>query len=729
MTTVIPNVVADGVTDDRAVIQAAIDSLPTSGGTVYLKKGATGTGQCFIGTAGVSGGGDYGLAITRSNVTLTGDAGAGIVGTVPGMRLLVAGGIGLTEPTNPVDNNTWITSATAYTPPGAIAQGATSITLASAADAAHFTAGDVVFIRTGSCTASALLREPDAELNVVTAVSGAVLNLKFPTKKPYVPEFLLTSGATANDTSSPSGQGAACVYGVAKMSPNCLTGFTLRGLTIDMQDPTSGQAMAVWLHQAWGVVVDSCTIKSGKYGLASRYTRGVHVANCSFYSYGSSSTGDPAWVAPSTGSSDWLMEGCSGTAAAGIPAKLHLHEGLSDIKYVGWTSTADDGPGQSGASPISIRARAYRHYHDLTMTGAYTASGSSFCVVNSNCVGPVYFARLKLTGNPGGYFLNVADPAARIEQAQLATSGTPGSGTSLYSNGAASGTVLVTGGTDPTNVVLGGPDADPGPQITRVGAAVATAGASTTTTSCTATLPAGIAAGDLLIVAVDRTNDYPLTQGTPTGWKFIRNILDVGTSPNAGQTDLYYRIADGTETTIGPAFTTATVTRWIIHAAAYRGVNPAAPFLAEGAVTQATNVAAHASPTLTNTDGTAWAVFAVLGRGTSPVSWTPDPALTERLDTDLGVTNSANIYAEWSDSNGPVSPGSYTYTATASAASNIGTHWLGLLRPLAAALPHTYVLAPLASNGASTAPLTGNGASTAPLLNNGASTAPVSTTT
>lgn len=454
---VIPTVAADGVTDDRAAIQAAINSLPTGGGVVYIRKGTTGSGLCYIGSAGISGGGDYGLAITRNNVTLTGDPGAGITSNVSGMRLLIAAGIGLTNPTDPISTGSWITSATAYTPPGTIAQGATSVTLASSAAAANFTAGDVAFIRTGSCTASAQLREPDAELNVVSSVSGATLNLKYPTKKPYQQEYLLTAGAVDTDTSSPTGAGAATVYGVAKMSPQCLTGFALRGLTVDMNDPTSGQSIAVWLHQAWGVVVDSCTIKGGKYGLASRYARAVHITNSAFYTYGSSSTGDPAWVAPSTGSSDWLMENCTATAAAGIPAKLHLHEGLSDMKYVNWSSVADNGPGQSGASPISIRARAYRHCHDLTMSGAYTASGSSFCVVNATTTGSVYFARLHLTGNPGGFFLNLADPAVRIEQGNYSTSGTAASGAATYSGGATAGTVMVTGGLDPTNIVLGAP--------------------------------------------------------------------------------------------------------------------------------------------------------------------------------------------------------------------------------------------------------------------------------
>jgi len=215
--------------------------------------------------------------------------------------------------------------------------------------------------------------------------------------------------------------------------------------------------------------------------------------------------------------------------------------------------------------------------------------------------------------------------------------------------------------------------------ISYVGAAAATAGSSSTTTTATAALPTGIAAGDLLILAVHRTSDYPLTSTTPSGWVFIRNILDTGASPNAGQTDLYYRYADGTETTTGPTFTTASTTRWILHCGAYRGGSPTYPFVAEGAATQTFNVATHASPSLTNTDPAAWTVFAVLARGASPASWTPDPALTERLDTDLGTTNSSNIYAEWSDSATTVAADTYTYAATASAASNIGTHWLAFL--------------------------------------------------
>lgn len=224
--------------------------------------------------------------------------------------------------------------------------------------------------------------------------------------------------------------------------------------------------------------------------------------------------------------------------------------------------------------------------------------------------------------------------------------------------------------------------------ISRLGTVAVTAGSGTPVTSAAATLPASIAANDLIIIAVHRTNDYVLTGGAPAGYTLLRNILDPGTTPNAVQTDIYYKIASGSEGTTGPTFTTGTATRWIIHAGVYRGVNTTTPFLTEDAVIQATSVVTHDGPALTNTSPDAWAVFAVCSRAsTSGQSWTPDSRLSERLDTDLGTANTSNIYAEWSDSNGVVASGTYTYQATGTVANGIATHWAAFLNSATAAPP------------------------------------------
>jgi len=442
-----PNVAADGVTDDRAAIQAAINSLPPAGGIVYLP------GLCYVGSAGTSGGAPYGIAITRNNVTLTGAPGAGLTSDVPSIRVLVIGGAALSTPTDPLAN--WITSDTVMPFAGRQWADSTTITLANATDAATLVPGDLLFLRTGSLTASALLREPDAELNVVTAVSGATVTLKYPTKKPYQQEYLLTAGATANDISSPTGAGAACAFGVAKLTGRVITGAVVRGIKVWCTDTSGGTGCGIFLLQAWGATIDTCDVKGSKYGIAARFSRAVQIISPTVQMVAAdSSVTDPAWIAPSTGCSDWIITSGRGSTT-GQAAKLHCHEGISDLKYVDWQSTAANAPGQAGASNVSVRSRAYGHYFDLTMSGAYTSTGSDMVYVSntvSSARGQVYFERLNLTGTPGRYMVKFDSTTPTIEQGNLSITGIGATGSTTYA-----GSPLVTGGVDPTNVVLGAP--------------------------------------------------------------------------------------------------------------------------------------------------------------------------------------------------------------------------------------------------------------------------------
>lgn len=217
-------------------------------------------------------------------------------------------------------------------------------------------------------------------------------------------------------------------------------------------------------------------------------------------------------------------------------------------------------------------------------------------------------------------------------------------------------------------------------------AAIAGGGANSTVNNATATLPSGLASGDLLLLFVDRTNDFALTSGTPAGYSFLRNILDVNTTPSAAQTDIYYKICTGSETTTGPNFTASSQTRWIIHAAAYRGVNTTTPFIVQNGQGEAGTSATHAAPAITNTNASAWAVFHALTRGSAtPQSWTPPTGFTERLDTDAAVAGTTNLYAITADSNAVVATGANTYSATATSSASAATAWAAYLNPIAAA--------------------------------------------
>ena len=408
---IVPDVVADGRTDDRAAIQKALDSAPGDRPcTIWLP------GLCAVKQAGVSGGAPFGLVVRKNGVTLTGAAGAGLVSTVPGIRLLLVDGA-QAPADDPLNPDHWITSAPVLPFGGNVAQGQTQISLASASDAAKLAPGDVVFLRTGQLINSKLPREPDAELNEVAGVSGTTVTLRYPTAKPYAPERHIQgrSGPTA-----PDGAGAPAPWGVVRATDIVVRDFAVRGLRLLAESDQSTTA-GVQMFQVWGAVVDNCSIDFGKYGVAARYARQVTISGTTLNTVGPMGPRDPAWVAPSTGCTDWLVEHCRGGGT--VPAKLHGHEGIADLRYVDWQSKTPDGPGQAGASNISVRARAYNHSYDVVMSGAYTDRNCAMVEVTAAVTGPpkqVQFERLRLSGSPGLAFLFIQSTAVTIYRDGLA---------------------------------------------------------------------------------------------------------------------------------------------------------------------------------------------------------------------------------------------------------------------------------------------------------------------
>lgn len=406
---VVPDVAADGVTDDRTAIQRALDQAPGDRPwTVWLP------GLCSIGSGGQSSGAPFGLVIRRSQVTITGAQGAGLVSHVPGTRLLLVSGVD--SPANdPLNLDGWITSSPVLPFAEAVDQGVTQVALRKAADAATLHPGDVVFLRTGQLTASVMGREPDAELNEVRAVSGTHVTLTYPTAKPYLRERMTSD---PSGVSHVGGHGRPTPWGLSPASARVVRDVTVRGLRL-IASSRSSTATALRIQQAWGVVVSDCDIAFGKWGIGGRYARDVKVSNTSLYTLGATD-GDPAWIAPSTGCTEWLVQSCRGGGIA--PAKIHAHEGIADLSIRDWRSQTPDGPGKAGGENVSVRGRAYRHVYDVDLTGAYTADNCAMARITDQVSGPrdqVQFRRLRLRGSPGLAFLSVESPAVTIYRTGL----------------------------------------------------------------------------------------------------------------------------------------------------------------------------------------------------------------------------------------------------------------------------------------------------------------------
>ena len=145
-------------------------------------------------------------------------------------------------------------------------------------------------------------------------------------------------------------------------------------------------------------------------------------------------------------------------------------------------------------------------------------------------------------------------------------------------------------------------------------------------------------------------------------------------------TDLYWAVANSSST--APTATISGASKWITQIAAYSGVDTTNPFSAtpaENGTNETGTSATHTPPLVTNPDANGWAVASFCTRGLSAGSWTPDAALTERLDNTTSA--SSQIASCFDDSNGVVSAAAHSYTDTASASAANATMWLGFLKP------------------------------------------------
>jgi parallel beta-helix repeat protein len=182
--------------------------------------------------------------------------------------------------------------------------------------------------------------------------------------------------------------------------------------------------------------------------------------------------------------------------------------------------------------------------------------------------------------------------------------------------------------------------------------------------------PAGLQPGDVMIAWLSLGSPVSgITFGS--GWTpFTWSPLADGT---AGQVYAYYKVATAADagSTYTASWTSSTKGTFAI--AAYSGVDNAAPLAGSAGRVDTSSSASLTTPSLASSAATSWAVALYSIRSTNSAnkdnSWTPDPALTERVDTN----NSAAASSQWvaievADSHGAVSmtpPYVHSYTAIA----------------------------------------------------------------
>lgn len=160
--------VGDGVTDDTAAIQAAIDYVHASGGGVVFVPWlpVMDTTAFFRITQSL---------ILRPKVSVVGDKRRPKI-----KNTTAAGGIAIQEIFRPGNFHPDFTEGAAYKDCGTIAVGNT-VTLTTPADAASFAVGDQVFVASNDgATAGGFMVPMYGFLNIITGIAGAVLTLREP---------------------------------------------------------------------------------------------------------------------------------------------------------------------------------------------------------------------------------------------------------------------------------------------------------------------------------------------------------------------------------------------------------------------------------------------------------------------------------------------------------------------------------------------------------------------
>lgn len=223
------------------------------------------------------------------------------------------------------------------------------------------------------------------------------------------------------------------------------------------------------------------------------------------------------------------------------------------------------------------------------------------------------------------------------------------------------------------------------PGITFVGRATSWATASSSS-NFSLNKPSGVASGDLMLASVVFSGIVP-TVTTPSGWTLIRKITTAGSGnyQNGNLTAcIYRRTAGGSEpNSWSSTYSGVTAYPKISQVVAYRNVDTSAPIISENFDSES-NGSSVGTGTVTNNNSRAWRVCMFGALSTYHKDW--DGGDVEERADDYITSSYYDSELSVSDSNGSVSTGSHSRTASLSNSGSYATAfgWIALLKPLAA---------------------------------------------
>jgi hypothetical protein len=173
----------------------------------------------------------------------------------------------------------------------------------------------------------------------------------------------------------------------------------------------------------------------------------------------------------------------------------------------------------------------------------------------------------------------------------------------------------------------------------------------------------GATDGEWAFVAIIIADSQSSPPTAPSGWALTGAPGQEGPSGGASSClTVYQRIKQTGDTTF--TFTWPTTRKFEAIVWSWPGLNKVTPTEGYAYNPHSVSGTSYVSSTLTPTDSNRWAAMVSGARGTTAnQTWTPDGALTERIDANHGGTTPFTAI-ELADSNAPVTTAPATYTAT-----------------------------------------------------------------
>jgi hypothetical protein len=401
--------IGNGVTDDTEAIQSAIDAAEDAGGgIIYFPAGRyllTLRDTLTISSAA------YCLMVKSDNITFRGDGRTSVLVSTDqhanGQTVVLIAGHGKSADSFATadmlerDFNLDGGPGFAFYEIDPADQGADSITLATSSDHSHFSVGDTIYIRTGQTLAVSGESQPDAEINVISAINTGtgVLSLKYPTTKPYAQEYF--PDADKNDSTTTSSTAWPAIFGVANVSDAVVHDFAVENLHAEIAYDTDRGG----LYATTQVFRPTFTNATADLENCSFQVYGPHrfmsLARCNADQY--MSIADDVWISGDRGCTDMTVSESLFTSWGSELSLVHMNEGSANIAFK--NSSFLNGSAVSAGTVYSAGARGYNH----TMTGCKISGEGSTSLYGADGIDGLVLDKCDLSRFDGDGSVSIAD--------------------------------------------------------------------------------------------------------------------------------------------------------------------------------------------------------------------------------------------------------------------------------------------------------------------------------